>query len=972
MCTDLGRWLAVAWLAALACCASSVQQWHSDHGLPQNTVQALHQSRDGYLWVGTRFGLSRFDGVRFHTVPVPPEDSGVSDSISALAEDADGTLWVGTLRGLFRLARGRLERVPEPASERIWALWPEADGGLWIGLSEGLGRLEAGRLEVFPVPDRAPDASQVRAVAPLGPGTLLVTTLGGAFRFDLAGRRFTPWEFQTPDSGDTVQRFLQESFELRTASPSRNAWGPRILPDGPGAWWVIDGRRRLHRVDAGGALPWPSGPDGPPDEVLCVLRDREGGVWMGTVAKGVLRLRPSLFQTIPLGTGEDASVFSVAADASGDLWTATRSVLTRISGGRVESHPLVTGDRARQVMTLLPEGPGLWLGRDRGGLWRWEAGRMAEASPLLGLSPNARIRALFRSRDGSLWIGLRRGLLRRRPEGLEVIAPENAADAPDVGAIHEDAFGRIWVGTDGEGVRRLDAAGWRRIGAESGLRMPTVWGFHTDRLGALWLLGTGGITRVHEEAFQPVTRGTGLYDDVNNQMFEDSTGHFWIGCNRGIYRVTTNELHAAAEGRGRVNSVVFGVADGLAVAETNGENQPAGWQDTAGVLWFPSPAGVVRVDPGAVAANEVPPTVVVESVRTESLAVVDDAGEHPALRRSRDGLHLPPGTARVLEFHYTATSFSAPERVRFRHRLVGSETEWVEAGSRRVAYYTHLRPGAYRFEVTACNNHGVWATAPTSLAILIEPHWYQTPVFFGAAGALGMALVWGIHRLRVGFLQRRLALEGQLRLAQERERIARDMHDDIGAGLTQIGLLTQRAARTAPAETPQLLDRIAGASREAALAMDQIVWAVNPRNDRLEPLVDYLCQVAREYLEPTGIRCRLDVPPLIPEVLVSSDVRHHLLLVLKETLGNAVRHSGAREVRISLRVDGGVLQLRVEDDGRGMSGEHAATRSGGGNGIPNLRRRMEALGGRCDVEGRPGVGTCVVAAVPLQRLPPAP
>jgi len=986
-------WAWLAWCRVVAGPAFSVQNWHADHGLPQNTVQALLQTRNGYVWVGTRFGLARFDGVRFHTVPMAAADSGVADSISALAEGPDGTLWVGTLRGLFQWTAGRLERVPEFPEERVWALWPEANQRLWLGLGRGVGLFEEGRLSVFDAPgdeDGGEDAvgMQVRSLAPLEPDALLVTTLDGALRFDRLRRSWSSWAFPSvasapageataavpavwetePWSPGDAAHFAREAFESRNARPSRNSWGPRILPDGPGAWWVLDGRRRLHRMDAGGIVRWPPRSGGTLDEILCAMRDREGGVWLGTVANGVLRLRPPIFQTIALGTGDDAAVFSVTGRPDGTVWAASRSLLARMSGGGVEFLPLNFGDRARQVMSLLPDGNGLWLGRERGGLWRWDEGQTSHHSELFGLSPGARIRALYRSGDGSLWMGLRRGLMRLSSQGLEVIAPENRPDSPDVGALHEDPRGRIWAGTDGDGVRRLDPDGWKRIGPGNGLPMPTVWGFLQDRLGALWLLGTGGITRHLDDRFATVTREAGLYDDVNNQMFEDATGHFWIGCNRGIYRVATNELHAAAEGRGRVNSVVFGVADGLAVAETNGENQPAGWMDPQGVLWFPSPAGVVRVDPGVVAANEVPPVVAVETATIGPVSVWDDAGPNPELRRGPDGLAVPPGNARVLEIHYTANSFSAPERVRFRHRLVGHESDWVEAGTRRVAYYTNLRPGPYRFEVTACNNHGLWATVPALLAFRIEPDWYQTPAFFMGLGLAIAGMVWMVHRVRVGFLQRRLALEGQLELAQERERIARDMHDDIGAGLTQIGLLTQRAARAAPGETPQLLERIAGASRNATQAMDEIVWAVNPRNDRLEPLVDYLCQFAREYLEPTGVRCLLDVPALIPEVAVPSDVRHHLLLALKESLSNAVRHSGAAEVRIGLRMDGGRLHLRVEDNGSGMApSEGIPSRPLGGNGLANLRRRMESLGGECRWTRVPGGGTRMEAVVPLVR-----
>jgi signal transduction histidine kinase len=324
----------------------------------------------------------------------------------------------------------------------------------------------------------------------------------------------------------------------------------------------------------------------------------------------------------------------------------------------------------------------------------------------------------------------------------------------------------------------------------------------------------------------------------------------------------------------------------------------------------------------------------------------------------------------VVEFDYTAASLAAPERVQFRHRLAGHDRDWVEAGPRRVAFYTNLRPGRYVFEVLAANNHGVWAVAPARFAFAVAPAFHQTAWFPPAVAAVLAGAALGAHRLRVRLVRRRLALEAALRLARERERIARDMHDDVGASLTQIALLAERARRSGGAESRPLLGRIAEAARETAQAMDEIVWAVNPRNDRLEHLANYVCQFAREYLEPTGIRCRLDVPALLPDLPVPSDRRHHLLMALKESLGNAAQHSGATEVTVELRFAGRELCLAVADNGRGFAAEAPApARAGGGNGLAHLRRRAEALGGRCEIRSAPGAGTRVEMTLRLTGEP---
>ncbi|HMO66533.1 MAG TPA: histidine kinase, partial [Verrucomicrobiota bacterium] len=278
--------------------------------------------------------------------------------------------------------------------------------------------------------------------------------------------------------------------------------------------------------------------------------------------------------------------------------------------------------------------------------------------------------------------------------------------------------------------------------------------------------------------------------------------------------------------------------------------------------------------------------------------------------------------------------------------------------------YTNLRPGRYVFEVLAANNHGVWVPAPAQFAFTVAPAVHQTAWFPALVAALLAGGALGAHRLRVRLVRRRLALENELGLARERERIARDMHDDVGASLTQIALLAERARRPGGAEAGPILGRIAAAARDSARAMDAIVWAVNPRNDRLEPLAAYLCQCAREYLEPAGVRCRLDVPPLLPDRPVPGAVRHHLLLVLKEALGNAVRHAAAAEVTVRLGLEDGERVLAVTENGRGFNPAAApAGRPGGGNGLANHRRRLESLGGRLVLRSAPGAGTTVEARV---------
>ncbi|MBK9140097.1 MAG: ATP-binding protein [Verrucomicrobia bacterium] len=976
----------------------NARTWTADHGLPQNAVQALCQTRDGFLWVGTRFGLARFDGVEFRRFSASNVPELAEASVSALAEDVGGGLWVGTLGGLLRFDQGRFHRVPELEGRRVWAVWRAPTGELWLGLNEGLARWEPNLLEVFSPPP--PFSGRVRSLVPLETGELLVTTLTEWLRFDLGSKTFHPWlprewteegEATPPVKPDTVWRveiprakspadLAELVFSHGGRGNSGNTWGPRMIPDGHGGWWAVSADRKLIHLGSQGPRRLAPPREDVFSELLCALPDREGGLWLGTSVAGLTRLRLRYFEHFAFGEGEEAACFTVTAEPDGTVWAASKTRLLRWRAGQTELLPLPFASPMNQIFCVLPDATGgVWIAQDRVGLFRWRDGRLEDHSEPAGAA-GTRLRVLARTRDGALWLGGRNGLSRWDGNAATRYGLENGLPHLDVRAVHEDRSGRLWVATFGGGVAWREATQFRALRAVHGLSHDIQWGFLEDRTGALWVYGLRGLNRLREGHLAVITREHGLFDDLTNQMIEDEAGDFWLGCNRGLYRVRGEDLHAVADGRQpSLECTVFGAGDGLPVAETNGENQPAGARAADGALWIPTPVGVVRVVPAQVPRREVPPTLHLEFARTESLALLADGRMNPALKRTKsDTIRVPPGAARVLEFRFAAPSFAAPERVRFRHRLVGYEREWVEAGSRRETHYTNLRPGAYRFEFTACNDHGVWNPDPVAFAFVLLPHFWQTPGFYALAAAILGAIGLGAHQWRVRLVRRRLRLERQLALARERERIARDMHDDVGAGLTQIGLLTARAAHPGgPAgEVGKLLDRIAETSRDTAQAMDEIVWAVNPRNDRLDHLANYVCQFAREYLEPSGIRCRLEVPSLLPAWPVSSTARHHLLMVLKEALANAVRHARATEITVSLGFAAGELRLVIADDGRGFSpAVPAAGQAPGGNGLVNLHRRAAALGARCHIHSRPGEGTCVELVVglpgsPVRGMPP--
>jgi signal transduction histidine kinase len=481
----------------------------------------------------------------------------------------------------------------------------------------------------------------------------------------------------------------------------------------------------------------------------------------------------------------------------------------------------------------------------------------------------------------------------------------------------------------------------------------------------------GGLLHWSNGKFRRYTMKDGLPSDSIVQVLGDAAGNLWLGTRAGIARIPGAAL--ARFERGELNELpcsIYGKADGLLTIESAMIFQPNCWRGQDGTLFFAMANSVAAVQPGEIHINPQPPTVALEELRVDDQSVWPQhigtiltpsgttesrtAGQVPA-----PAISVGPGRA-DLEFRYTGLSLSSPLRVRFKYKLEGLENAWNDAGGERKASYRHVPPGEYVFRVIACNSDGVCSEGGALLAVTVKPHFYQTVWFRGGTGLLAVA---GLSFTVVITMRRRMCrrmeqLERQHALERERTRIAQDLHDDLGAGLTEIGLLgglLQDPARFSTRKQ-EALERIVHRCRDLVMALDEIVWAVNPRNDSVNSLGGYLSRYAQGFLEPTSIRCRLEVQEVEPGHPLNSEQRHNLFLAFKEALTNVVRHSGATEVCIKISCkENRHLSICIEDNGHGLPpavGEDA-------DGLINLRQRMKQIGGQCEIVSRPSGGVAV-------------
>jgi signal transduction histidine kinase/streptogramin lyase len=689
-------------------------------------------------------------------------------------------------------------------------------------------------------------------------------------------------------------------------------------------------------------------------QIQDIIEDAEGNIWVGTDGAGIFKIRSSWFQIYGEAEGlPQETVLSVCGD-----WVAPRAGgLGRLNrAGAVEMLP---EHESNSVTSLMEDGKGgVWLGTAGGRLIHRSATGVIEPSLTIGPA-GTQVRVLHRDQTGNLWIGA-------FPYGLFLLPTTDPTSVREldgsgvpksaVTAIAEDAGGSVWFGTDAGELFCRTNGGFQRFGTAEGFTGFTIGALLPDPKGGLWV-GTlgGGLGRFQGGRIKFLGRSDGLADDVVSQLVEDNAGWLWIGGSRGLARVRPGEVEAVLEGRKqRMPLTHYGQPDGLANVQCSVGSQPSAWRTPDGRLRFATSRGVVSFDPTALPMNLRPPPLVLESVMVDGV----QASRQSNLRLAHD--------FRKLEFRYAAMSLAAPEKVLFHRRLLGFDEGWIEDGKTRTASYPRLPPGQYTFQFTACNNDAVWNDEILSLRFEVIPAVWQT-LSFKVTMAIGFAAVVGgsvllAARLR---MRRKLArLEQANALERERTRISRDLHDDLGARLTQMALLTDLAADdpTASQDLRGQIRNVATQARGAVQSLDETVWMINPQKDTLAHVIGYVARYAEQFFLPTPILCRQDICRQPPECMMPGKLRRDILMLVKEALNNVLKHSQAAEVWLRIAVRGSAMRITVRDNGRGFEPTAANPRR---HGLENMLRRAESAGIKVTVRSRPGRGTLVALRVKL-------
>lgn len=946
-----------AFVAAQSLSNLSHQAWTTENGLPQNSVHAIFQSRDGYLWIATENGIARSDAIEFKTFQHENTPAITSGDICCFAQgDGDSTVWIGTSDAILRYNNGSFQRygtaqgLPSPAILSLASV----NGAIYALTDAGLARFDGSRFVPIPTP------SLPTAISASGDNLLIATASGLLqYRANTVSRAYQ----QLLPSTQPIRAFgylPDRTMWQRTATDltliangSPRAIGPAalngahiqfFLPSFQGGLW-IGTNRGLYRMDDPLATPHLQ-PDLETNSILSLREDAEGDLWVGTEAGGLHVLRHRNFH--PLAGTADRMDTAITQTTDGAVWVGSNGDgLDRWLSGTKHSLSTRDGLPSDVILSLAP-GPveDLWVGTPDG-LSHIQSGHITSTTSADGL-PDDFIRSIFLDRDRTLWVGTRRGLAHIDGSKITTITSANGLGSNLIGAlVRPGGSDDLWVATL-DGLSLLRNGSVQTYTTKDGLSGNTITALYADTQGNLWIGTRGKGLSVRTAAGRFLAFHRDDLPETVDSIIGDNRGSLWLGSAHGILRVRLYEMIAcAASSTCTLHINRYGTSDGMPTEEVSAIGHPAVWKTAEGSLWFATRKGVAIVDPANLFLNRVPPPVSIERF------TVDDIEQ-------QDGVKIAPGHNR-LAFQYAALSFVAPARVRYRYRLEGFDKEWIEAGARRTAFYTNLPPGHYRFVVQAANNDGLWNERGAAISFSIHPPFYRTIWFISLLTALLLLLVLVMYRLRL----RRLRSQFNAVLA-ERTRVAREIHDTLAQSFVgvsvQLEIANQLLAHEQVDAARQQIDQTRAYVREGIDEARRSIWDLRAASAQ-NTLPTRISRAA----EQTG------TPSLQVQVHISGTYRpldpaieNEILRIAQESLANVSHHSRASSATLSLTYKPGELVLSIIDNGRGFSINEVPSHSGNGHfGLQGMRERAHNISGYLSVISSPEQGTQVKLTVPL-------
>ncbi len=950
-----------------------------DSQLP-GSVLALAQTLDGNLWVGTESGLLRFDGVRFLPWRAPLGQQFASEYINALAAGRSGGLWIGTREGVSHWKGDGVQNYQTSKGSGgpgVTAILVDRGGTVWVGTagyrSGGLCRVERNLLHCYSARGSLPG---------FGVLSLLEDRSGSLWLGDLGLCRWKPGMpcvhpsneplemvyslvedrhgeiWLSTDSEDEVKHLADGRLvPYRIGRAGQKIQPGPLLSDRDGGLWVgTQGQGLIHLY--GGRIDRFTHADGLSNDVVrCLFEDREGNVWAATDA-GLDRFRDLPVTTISKREGlSHNSVGSVLASNDGSIWIGTEGGLNRVQDGKIITYDKRDGLPSDRIMAIFEEQAGrLWV-HSVAGLAYFEQGRFHPLDHPLGRSIRS-IAAAAEDRDQSVWLSdPEHGLIRLRDRHIVEAVPWSQFENKQAWALEADPNdGGLWLGFGQGGIAYYKPGHpTRGYATADGLARGSVMDLHFARDGTLWVATQEGLSRLRKGHIATLTTANGLPCDRIHAMVEDDSGALWLNSACGLVRIAGSDLSGwSANPQSKVPVRVYNASDGMRTHPT-----PTGYFRRAakskdGRLWLAVFNGVAVINPARLPENRLPPPVQIEQITTGQTAY--PINSHVQL----------PALTKELQIDYTALSFAAPEKVRFRYRLEGFDREWVDAGGRRQAVYTNLPPKHYRFRVIACNNDGVWNEAGAAFEFLIQPAFYQTN-WFRLLCVTGFALLlWSLHGLRLRRVAAQLNMRFEERLA-ERTRIAGNIHDTLLQNISGFALQLDGLSKTVSDPARARLRYLREQAEQCLRDAREFVWDLRSPVLEEKDLFAALREAGEEITAGRPVQFRTTVRG--NRRPAPAKVQEQLFRIVQEATRNAVRHSQAREINMDVAyMDTDLIRVQMRDDGHGFDLEEASGKMGHW-GLAIMRERALQIGAELKISTAPGHGTEIEIVVPIASSP---
>lgn len=946
--------------------------WQSSEGLPEDFTQAFAQTPDGYLWIGTSGGLARFDGVRFAVFNSGNEPAFKDDSVYSLLTTRDGTLWLGTdgggliryRKGVFR-AFGIEQGLTNPF---VRVLFEDNGGRLWVGTDGGLFRLDGDSLHRIDARHGAP-AMGIHAICEDREGRLLV---GGVGLLILSGT--TAVHYASSESlADNYIRTIHEARDgavwIGTIAGLRRLSNgvrgdpfstPKIVNDANisvlwegrnGHMWIGTYGRGLMRSENGRLVTMSAPVSLPHNNVMAVFEDAEENVWVGTQG-GMLRLQPGAANTIMPSDAAPLSINTIYQDPSGPLLVAALDGrLFQVSRHTLVPVTLPPTLEGLVVRNVFRDSKGrLWIGTDGQGIARVHGTSVVRYTMKQGLV-NDFVRAFCEDRRGGIWIGTDGGLSYWHNGTFTNFTRAKGLIYGSIRGLLLDHDDSVWVATE-RGLTRIRDGAFVTEPALDRLRGTKVWALYQDAERGLWIGTQGaGLFLLKSHRLVQFTTEHGLPSNKIHFVGEDRNGNLWLSGPSGVVSVSRRDLESrSSQGHRDVPMRLYDTTKGLDTNQMRGGVQPAGWVGDTGEIWLPGTKGAVMIVPGDPERPSRLP-VVIEQVIGEGAPI-----PFPTV------LDLPPGEGK-LEIQYTSLRLAAPERLRFRYWMEGFERDWTAAGQRRIAYYTNLPPGDYRFHVAAYDINAPQHATESVLAIRLQPHLYQTKWFLALCGMMAVTAAFGAYRLHLRNLRRQFAA-----VLEERNRLAREMHDTLIQGCVGVSTLLEAASHAkdvSPTLGHELLDRARAEVRAAVDEARLAVWNLRHSSSNGDRLVPAVSQLAHRVGLDSGIDVKVDVSGT--PVAVGGETERSLVLLIREAVQNAMRHAAPQHLVIALQFEPRALHVSIRDDGVGFDSSMDQPKHSQHYGLVGMRERVERLGGEFTLTSARGQGTQVSLRIPLGK-----